>query len=768
MKQATYSWQVSAAPELSAELVKALEQEGIAKLLQPYAANLGLHNEEDCRRYFKPDVSDLHNPYLLYDLEKSVARIRQAIEACEKILVYGDYDADGITSTTVLKEAIEMVGGEVIYYVPNRFKDGYGPNKRVYEEFINFGAQLIVTVDNGVSGHEAIDYANSRGVDVIVTDHHELPEVLPNAYSIVHPRHPKGNYPFGQLAGVGVAFKVATALLEEIPTELLELVAIGTVADLVPLVDENRTLVQLGLAQFPYSDRLGLQALCKVAKILPQNISEEDIGFQLAPRLNALGRLKDATEGVDLLSTFDQAEADQLASDINATNEERKELVTTTMNAVLAQVNLSEPVIFAAHATWHEGVLGIVAGKLMQEYHKPAFILTIDETTQIAKGSARSVGAFNVFAALQEKSELFKAFGGHHMAAGFSLPVENLSALNAHLNARFAEVLAQGSVKEDLAVPLQLSGNDLSLDIYAQIQKLAPFGNSHEKPAVLVKECRVASVKTLGVNDAHLKFQILTDGEPLEVISFNRGAESFEFSGTQPVDVVASLNMNQWNGNKKLQLQLIDYRIEGCELFDYRGQTNRLPQLDPAQSYYFVFNDKDVRRQKLSGFPVMTPSTLQVLPETANLIIADCPADRAELKAILQQTQAQRIFLWCYTYEEAYLNGMPNRTKFAMLYNFIQKNPRLDVRYKLKELAAYFKMPSSMLFFMINVFSELNFVTIDNGVLSAQANVSAQDLTTSKIYQRRLKQMKTEEFLLYAKLSELKTWLQTEEDNHES
>lgn len=768
MKEASYHWQVEEKKEIAPELKEALTTFGISENLFQYAAELGLKTQSDCRTFFQPDLSDLHDPYLLYDMEKSVERIRLAIEKGEKILIYGDYDADGITSTTVLKEAIEMVGGDVVYYLPNRFKDGYGPNVRVYDEFIKFGVGLIVTVDNGVSGNEAIAFAKAKGVDVVVTDHHELPEILPDAYSIVHPRHPKGNYPFGQLAGVGVAFKVACALLEEIPVELLELVAIGTIADLVPLVDENRALVQLGLQQFQYSDRLGLQALCKVAQINMATVNEETIGFQLAPRLNALGRLKDATEGVDLLSTFDQTEAEKLAKDIDAINEERKELVSTTMDAVLKQVNLAEPIIFAAHSGWHEGVLGIVAGKLMQDYHKPTFILTIDETTGLAKGSARSVTAFNVFEALQAQGKLFKAFGGHHMAAGFTLPVDNLEKLKAHLIARYEAVLAQGSVKDELSVPLTVPVSELDLTLVEQIKRFAPFGNAQKKPAVLVENAFVTNVRTLGVNGVHLKFQLRNSDQPVDAIAFNRGAESFEMVLNQPINFVVNLAVNEWNGIKKLQLQLIDYEVVTRELFDYRGQMNRLPELNEAQTIYFAFDEKNFKRLELSAKTQMTLETLEKISPMTNFIVVDCPADLATFKKVLEQTQAERIFLWCYTAEEAYLNGMPTHQKFGKLYKFILNNRDIDVRYKLSGLAKYFNIPQSTLIFMLNVFSELKFVTIDNGLLNANQDVATQDLASSHVYQNRLKQMKVEEFLLYAKVAELTAWLDSKEDNHES
>src|SRR5699024_9404441 len=263
----------------------------------------------------------------MHDMQKAVERLQIAIENGESILVYGDYDADGITSTSVIVETLEMLGANVSYYLPNRFKDGYGPNVDVYRQKIEEGIELILTVDNGVAGHEAIDYANQQGIDVIVTDHHELPEQLPDAFAIVHPRHPEGNYPFGELAGVGVAFKVAQALLGRVPEELIDVVAIGTVADLVPLVDENRYFVIKGLERMRHHARPAIQALATVAGTELSDIDEQTIGFGFGPRLNALGRLGDAAPGVDFLMMEQQTEAMHMANYLNERNKERQDLV---------------------------------------------------------------------------------------------------------------------------------------------------------------------------------------------------------------------------------------------------------------------------------------------------------------------------------------------------------------------------------------------------------------------------------------------------------
>ena len=300
-----YDWQI--ATNFSDEdFIKKAKKLGLETSVANLVYQRGIQTEEALRDFLEPSLDQLYDPYELHDMDKAVTRIRQAIENDEQILIYGDYDADGMTSASIVKEALEQLGAECQVYLPNRFTDGYGPNASVYKYFIdNQGISLFITVDNGVAGLEAIELAQSMGVDVIVTDHHSMPEILPDAYAIVHPEHPEADYPFKHLAGCGVAFKLATALLEEVQVELLDLVAIGTIADMVSLTGENRILVKYGLSVLKNTQRIGLQELFKIAGIQSDELNEETVGFQIAPRLNALGRLDDPNPAIELLTGFD-------------------------------------------------------------------------------------------------------------------------------------------------------------------------------------------------------------------------------------------------------------------------------------------------------------------------------------------------------------------------------------------------------------------------------------------------------------------------------
>ena len=404
-----YEWQF-AAPFSDDTFLAQAKKRGLEASAAKLLGERGIQTEEALDRFLEPRLEDLHDPYLLHDMDKAVDRIRLAIEDYEQILVYGDYDADGMTAASIMKETLEQMGAEVAVYLPNRFTDGYGPNASVYKYFIEQqGISLIITVDNGVAGHEAIELAQSMGVDVIVTDHHAMPEVLPDAYAIIHPEHPDADYPFKHLAGCGVAFKLACALLEEVPLDFLDLVSIGTIADMVSLTDENRILVKYGLGVLRQTQRIGLQEMLKLASIAPQDVNEETVGFQIAPRLNALGRLDDPNPAVELLTGFDDEEALEIALMIQAKNEERKEIVQAIYDEAKAMVDPSLPVQILAKEGWNPGVLGIVAGRLLEELHQPIIVLTIDQGK--AKGSARSPESVHIFEALDPHRDLFIAFG---------------------------------------------------------------------------------------------------------------------------------------------------------------------------------------------------------------------------------------------------------------------------------------------------------------------------------------------------------------------
>ena len=732
----TYNWQF--APQVEdADFTKIAKKAGLG----PEAARLlfsrGIKDEDSLSRFLAPSLDDLHDPYLLHDMDKAVNRIRRAIEQGEFILVYGDYDADGMTSASILKETLEQLGAECLVYLPNRFTDGYGPNASVYKYFIEQqGISLIVTVDNGVAGHEAIDLAQSMGVDVIVTDHHSMPEVLPDAYAIVHPEHPEADYPFKQLAGCGVAFKLACALLEEVQVELLDLVAIGTIADMVSLTDENRIMVQYGLEVLRNTQRLGLQELFEVAGISSSDLTEETVGFQLAPRLNALGRLDDPNPAIDLLTGFDDEEVHEIALMIQEKNEERKEIVQSIYEEAKSLVDPNKSVQVLAKEGWNPGVLGIVAGRLLEELGQTVIVLNIEDGR--AKGSARSIEAVDIFEALDPHRALFIAFGGHAGAAGMTLEVEQLDALSDILETYVKDKGIDDKGKSKLYLDEELDLENLSLDTVKSFERLAPFGMDNQKPVFYIRDFQVENARSMGAGDSHLKLKISKGNANFEVVAFGQGSKATEFAQTKQLELAVTLSVNQWNRQTTLQLMMVDSRVDGVQLFNIRGKNAVLPD----------------------GVPVLDfTGELPDISSSPAVVVKNIPEDIRILKDIFQQHDFSAVYFKNDIEKPYYLTGYGTREQLAKLYKTIYQFPEFDIRYKLKDLSAYLKIEQILLVKMIQIFEELGFVTIENGVMRVNKDAAKRDIAESQIYQNLKQTVKDQEMMALGTVQEIYDFL---------
>ena len=732
----TYNWQF--APQVEdADFTKIAKKAGLGAEVARLLFERGIKDEASLKKFLEPSLEDLHDPYLLNDMEKAVERIRHAIEQGELILIYGDYDADGMTSASIVKESLEQLGAECLVYLPNRFTDGYGPNASVYKYFIEQqGVSLIVTVDNGVAGHEAIDLAQSMGVDVIVTDHHSMPEILPDAYAIIHPEHPGADYPFKHLAGCGVAFKLACALLEEVQVELLDLVAIGTIADMVSLTDENRIMVQYGLEVLRNTQRMGLQEMFEIAGISSSDVTEETVGFQLAPRLNALGRLDDPNPAIDLLTGFDDEEVHEIALLIHQKNEERKEVVQFIYDEAKKMVDPDKSVQVLAKEGWNPGVLGIVAGRLLEELGQTVIVLNIEDGR--AKGSARSVEAVDIFEALDPHRELFIAFGGHAGAAGMTLEVDKLEVLSDVLEAYIREKGADAQGKNNLFLDEELDLEDLSLETVKSFERLAPFGMDNQKPVFYIRDFQVENARVMGAGNAHLKLKISKGEASFEVVAFGQGKWATEFSQTKQLELAVTLSVNQWNGQTTLQLMMVDARVEGVQLFNIRGKNALLPE----------------------GVPVL--DFTQELPDVTScpaIVVKNIPEDISLLKKICQEQEFSALYFKNDIAKAYYLTGYGTREQFAKLYKTIYQFPEFDIRYKLKDLAAYLKIEQILLVKMIQIFEELGFVTIENGVMRVNKEAEKRDMAESQIYQKLKQTVKDQEIMALGTVQEIYDFL---------
>lgn len=522
-----------------------------------------------------PDI--LNDPYLMKDMDRIVARILQAIRKGERIVVFGDYDVDGVTSTSVLLDFFDKVGADATFLLPDRYRDGYGMKPPGVERAVKKGARLIVTSDNGISSFEAIDAANQAGVDVVVIDHHHPQDRLPDALALVNPNRADCAYPFKGLAAVGVAFKVVQALAQDLISDgaerrhylnsLLDLVALGTVADVAPMIEENRLLTRRGMQVLEQTERAGLKALKAVAGAANRPIDTTAIGFFLGPRINSAGRLASADLALNLLRSKDFGEASRLAEELDELNGERQTLQSTGVTEAERQVENEgmdqHKILVLQGSDWHLGVVGLIAGRLVERFWRPALVCTDYRKNGIYTGSARTAGGYNIVEAIFRVSDLLTEYGGHAAAAGFSVPAENFSAFRDRLVADAEAHLSDEDLKPQLDVDVVLEPSAISLPTVEMLSKLSPFGAGNEVPRFMAKNCRIADARAVG-HGAHLKLTLDTGEDLCDAIWFRQGELVYELSVGDTVDVAFGLDANTWQGRTKVQMMVEDMRpVEG-------------------------------------------------------------------------------------------------------------------------------------------------------------------------------------------------------------
>ncbi len=727
----------------------------------------GFSDVEEAKSFLHMEENCLHDPFLLYDMDKAVERIFKAVETGEQITVYGDYDADGVTSVTVLTTALEQLGANVDFAIPNRFEHGYGPNIELFDELHKKGTSLIITVDNGISGLDAVAYAKSVGMDIIVTDHHEIGDELPIADAIIHPRHPDGNYPFGELAGVGVAFKLACALLGEVPEELYEIAAIGTVADLVPLKDENRFIVKEGIRRMRRSERPAIQALVKVSGTDQHTLSEESLGFMIGPRLNAPGRLGSADSAVHLLKTEDRLEAMSIAEQLDTLNKERQGLVTKIADeADRAMIDMYGDmlpyVIVIAGEGWNPGVVGIVASRLTEKYYRPSIVLSIDRETGIAKGSGRSIAGFDLFKELSKTADVLSHFGGHEMAAGMSLQLEDVDTLRSRLNDQGKLNLTDDMLTPKLKIDVPLEVGEIDVEVLEAMELLRPFGVAFEKPVFLIENLSASSVRKIGAAKNHLKLELSDGVDSLDVIGFGNGSIADEMSPGVTLSVTGDLQVNEWNGRKKPQMLLNDIQSKDRQLFDLRGirEPNRWISIIPKKNNLFIaFQETSIPYFKpiLKNVEIHQFGEVE-LSETDHVIILDMPAGTEQMKELIEKTNPKRVYAHFFVNESLYFEGIPGREHFGWYYSFLKKRGSFDLRKQGQELSKHRGWKVDTIYFMTKVFSELGFVKIESGLVHVMEDAGKKSLSEAPSYQQRERQIELEKMLVYAPYMELKNW----------
>jgi single-stranded-DNA-specific exonuclease len=535
---------------------------GLPPLIAQLLFNRGLADPSQLESFIAADKSLSADPFLLPDMHQAVARVYRALLSGENIAIYGDFDADGITATAVLVQGLSMLKGKTIPYIPHRLTEGHGLKVAALQKLQRQGATLVVTVDCGITGFSEVRKARRLGLDVVITDHHTPPDEIPPAVAAVNPKLPHSNYPFIELAGVGVAFKLLQALFQGLGNEkqlyeLMDLVALGTVADMMPLLGENRYLVKQGLELMNASPRLGIREILAQSGLPVGNVVSENISWVIAPRLNTASRLDHALPSYELLMTDSPQRAQNLAMWLEKKNAERQRITARATAQAREQV-IAEgvtPLLMVGGADYPAGIAGLVASRLAEEFYRPAIVVRVGKMT--SSGSCRSIPEFNIILALNQCSSLFTQFGGHAQAAGFVMPTRNLPQLHKTLSELAETQLAGVDLRPRLDIDAEVSLPDLAGDMFRAIQQLAPFGQGNPSPAFLSRRVQVVECRTMGTNGEHLRLKIKQGDTVWDSVAFGMGEHLAEI--TRPIDIVYNLEIDRWGGNETLRLNLLDF-----------------------------------------------------------------------------------------------------------------------------------------------------------------------------------------------------------------
>ena len=545
--------------ELTAQIAS---KYGLSMLVAGILVNRGITQEEQIKIFLNPTRKDFYDPYLLQDMGIAVNKIIEIIESKGRILIYGDYDVDGITSIAVLKKFLDERGLNVDYHIPNRLNEGYGLKKETLEEIAKKNYDLMITVDCGISAIEEVDFANELGIKTIITDHHETLDEIPKAIAVVNPKRRDNVYPFRGLAGVGVVFKLIQAISIKLGLEereylkYLDLVCVGTISDIVPLVDENRVITKLGLKLVEVTKNIGLRELINISRY--KKIDSSTVSFGIAPRINACGRMGHAEEALKLFLTSNITEAKEITKKLEEYNQERQSIEKRIYTEALEQLKDEEEakkdsIVLVSH-NWHHGVIGIVASKLTEQFYKPSILLSIEDGE--VKGSGRSIPGFDLHEALCKTSEYLEKFGGHEMAVGLTLKEANYDSFKKE----FEKLVEESNVAE--FVPIinidgQLQSKDIKKEIAKEISILEPFGEANKMPLILFKNLKIDSIRALS-EGKHLKLTLKNENQWIDAIGFNLGSLSDEYQLGDKIDVVGTLEINEYNNNEYVQINMKD------------------------------------------------------------------------------------------------------------------------------------------------------------------------------------------------------------------
>lgn len=657
----------------------------------------GVKTEDEIREFLNPLEMKLTHPKVFTDMEKCVERLSFAIDNGEKIVIHGDFDADGVTSTSLLYRTFKYLGADVNYFIPNREREGHGfDTKALVKLMTQVKPKLIISCDCGISDVDAVNFLNSFKIDVIITDHHEAPEILPNAYGIINPKAPnaldeslttKQITSLTSLAGVGVAFKVAQGLLEkysklEFISEILPYVAVGTVADLVPLIGENRYYVTKGLDLITNGKHYGLSRLLESAGYKGQ-ITSEHIAFGIAPRINASGRLDTVDEALKVLISENKQEIEMAIQNLNEFNKVRQELCQNIfVEADELMKNNRDSAIVLFNKDWHIGIIGIVASMLVEKYYKPTFLMTYSEETKQCRCSARSVDGINLYDVISASAELLDGFGGHSMAAGLSFSQHSFDEIKSALCKTVKEMSQGKELKPFINIDLELNPDDISVDLVEQLSQLEPFGMDNPSPVFVLKNLKIKEKCLMGENKNHLRLTCNAGTSEFNCIRWKQGDVSLVNGDV--LDVAFHPQINVYNGNTSVQLIIDDIHSEylkeeentvSVKLYDHRKKTDILPQVNDyvknSKQKIFIFAESKSVCDKLRPFTSLAERIINRdnLSPCDGLMFFDYPADRETFDRILEMTSPSAIHFMNYEQkfldEEEFLKTVYKMLNFA-------------------------------------------------------------------------------------------------------
>lgn len=511
--------------------------------------------------FLNPSLDNLYDPFLLNDMDKAVERINTAIKNEEKIYIYGDYDVDGVTASSILYISLKSIYKDVHIYIPERENEGYGLNNKAIDKIYKNNGNLIITVDCGISSHSEAEYAKELGIDMIITDHHTCPETLPYAVAVINPKRKNSTYPFSELCGAGVSLKLCTAL-NLLTEKIIAICAIGTISDIVPLVSENRIITHFGIKYLRHGILENINILCEILGSSHKNISSTMVGFTIAPRINAAGRMATAKEAVEFFISEDVKRIKELSLYLDNLNLKRQECEKKILNEAKEKIEKSREyennIMVVAGKGWHEGVLGIVASRITEEYYKPCIMISLNENE--AKGSSRSVKGYNIYEGLFQVSDLLIKFGGHSLAAGLSIKEENIDILRERINENAKEIFEKNDISPYIKIDADLKEHNINFKYIEDLKKLEPFGMGNPQPLFLIKDAIVKDSYSFSMGK-HMRLDILKENIALEAVGFGMGSYANSLKKGMKIHILCFIDINEFMGNKKIQAKIKDIRI---------------------------------------------------------------------------------------------------------------------------------------------------------------------------------------------------------------